>query len=428
LSIAVHVKRILLYCLLFLPYALGAQKVISLRIDGAINPVVAEYVQDAITKASREQATCVLIHLNTPGGLLQSTRVIVSSMLESPVPLIVYISPAGAHAGSAGVFIAMAAHIAAMAPGTNIGAAHPVGLQPISDSIMNEKGTNDAAAFIRAIAEKRSKNIQWAEEAVRHSVSITENEALKKKVIDLIAADDQDLLNQLDGKQVSLGASTVTLHTKGARITPFGMGFIQRLLNILSDPNISYIMLMLGFYGIMFELYNPGSILPGIVGVIALILAFYSMHTLPVNYAGLALILFGIILFLLEIKIVSHGMLAIGGIVSLLIGSMMLIRSTSSLELVTISRVVILSCTAVTAAFFLTIIGIGVSAQRRKVLTGREGLIGATAYSLDTLDPSGTVVLQGEVWNAESTKGNIEKGEKVLVKEIRNLKLYVEKA
>lgn len=421
-------KRILLYYLLSLPYALSAQTVVSLRIDGAINPVVAEYVQDGITEASRKQATCVLIHLNTPGGLLQSTRVIVSSMLESPVPVIVYISPAGAHAGSAGVFIAMAAHIVAMAPGTNMGAAHPVGLQPISDSIMNEKGTNDAAAFIRTIAEKRNKNIQWAEEAVRHSVSITENEALKKKVIDLIAANEQDLLNQLDGKQVGLGTSTVTLHTKGARITSFDMGLIARILNILSDPNITYIMLMLGFYGVLFELYNPGSILPGIVGVIALILSFYSMHTLPVNYAGLALILFGILLFLLEIKIVSHGILTIGGVASLLLGSMMLIRSHSSLEFVSISRTVIISCTVVTAVFFLAIIGLGISAQRRKVVTGIEGLTGATAYSLNTLDPSGTVLLHGEIWNAESTEGKIEQGEKVLVKEIKNLKLYVEKA
>jgi membrane-bound serine protease (ClpP class) len=235
-------------------------------------------------------------------------------------------------------------------------------------------------------------------------------------------------LDQLDGKQVGLGASTVTLHTKGAPITSFDMGLIARVLNILSDPNITYIILMLGFYGILFELYNPGSILPGIVGVIALILSFYSMHTLPVNYAGLALILFGIVLFLLEIKIVSHGVLTIGGVVSLLLGSMMLIRSHSSLEFVGISRAVILSCTVVTAVFFLTIIGIGISAQKRKVVTGIEGLIGATAYSLNTLDPSGTVLLQGEVWNAESIIGKIGQGEKVLVKEIRNLKLYVEKA
>ncbi|MCW3119789.1 MAG: nodulation protein NfeD [Chitinophagaceae bacterium] len=400
----------------------------SIKIDGAINPVIADYIRDGIEKAHREKAECLIIHLNTPGGLLQSTRIIVSLMLESPVPVIVYVSPGGAHAGSAGVFITMAAHIAAMAPGTNIGAAHPVGLQQAPDSIMNEKGTNDAAAFIRTIAEKRNRNIQWAEDAVRHSVSITEKEALKNEVVDLIAMNEVDLLNQVDGKQVALAATTATLHTKNARVASYEMGFVEKMLNVLSDPNITYIILMLGLYGVLFELYNPGAILPGIVGVIALILAFYSMHTLPINYAGLALIVFAIILFLLEIKIVSHGLLAIGAVISLLMGSMMLIRSDSSLEFVKISRSLIISSTVVTALFFLMVIGIGLRAQRRKVVTGIEGLIGATADSLDTLDPSGTVMLQGEVWNAESIAGRIDKGEKVLVKEMRNLKLYVEKS
>jgi membrane-bound serine protease (ClpP class) len=421
------VKRILSYYFLFFPFALSGQTVVSIKIDGAIYPVIAGYIHDGIEKAHREKAVCLVIHLNTPGGLLQSTRVIVSSMLESPVPVIVYVSPGGAHAGSAGVFITLAANIAAMAPGTNIGAAHPVGLQQTPDSIMNEKGTNDAAAFIRTIAEKRNRNMQWAEDAVRQSVSITEKEALEKKVIDLIAINEEDLLNQADGKQVQLAVATVTLHTKGARVESYKMGFVEKMLNVLSDPNITYIILMLGLYGILFELYNPGAILPGIVGVIALILAFYSMHTLPINYAGLALIIFAIILFLLEIKIVSHGLLAIGAVISLLLGSMMLIRSDSSLEFVKISRVLIISTTVVTALFFLIVVGVGLRAQRRKVVTGIEGLIGATADSLDTLDPAGTVMLQGEVWNAESIAGKINKGEKVLVKEMRNLKLYVEK-
>jgi len=421
------VRHIVLYYLLLLPFALSAQTVISIKIDGAINPVVADYIHDGIEKAYNEKAACLVIHLNTPGGLLQSTRVIVSDMLESRVPIIVYVSPGGAHAGSAGVFIAMAANIAAMAPGTNIGAAHPVNLQQAPDSIMNEKGTNDAAAFIRTIAEKRNRNMQWAEEAVRQSVSITEQEALKKKVIDLVAVSEQDLLNQVDGKQVELNAATVTLHTKDSRVVIYEMSFAEKILNALSDPNITYIILLLGIYGILFELYNPGAILPGIVGVIALILAFYSMHTLPINYAGLALIIFAVILFLLEIKIASHGLLAIGGVISLLLGSMMLIKSNSSLEFVKISRAVIISSTAVTALFFLGVIGMGLKAQRRKVVTGIEGLIGATGESLDILEPAGTVLLQGEVWNAESITGKISKGEKVLVKEMRNLKLYVEK-
>jgi membrane-bound serine protease (ClpP class) len=427
-STVVCIKRILRYCLLLflLPSALSAQKVISIRIDGTINPVTAGFIHDGIEKATKEKAACLLIHLNTPGGLLKSTRVIVSDMLDSPVPIIVYVSPGGAHAGSAGVFITLAANIAAMAPGTNIGAAHPVALQAAMDSTMNEKTTNDAAAFIRAIAEKRNRNLRWAENAVRRSYSYSETEALEDSVIDLIAKNEQDLLNKVDGKQVELNSGTITLRTKNASIESLKMGFVEKLLNIISDPNIAYILLLLGMYGLMFELYSPGAILPGIVGVISLILAFYSMHSLPINYAGLALIIFGIILFLLEIKIVSHGLLAIGGVISLLLGSMMLIRSGSSLEMVKISRAVIFAATAVSALFFLFVLGFGIRAQRLKVVTGIEAMIGDTGEVIDTLDPIGTVRVQGETWNAESIAGMIEKGEKVRIKEMRNLKLYVE--
>jgi membrane-bound serine protease (ClpP class) len=413
--------------LFFIPSFLVAQVVVSLKIDGTINPVSADFIQTGIEKAHNQKAECLIIHLNTPGGLLKSTRVIVSEILESPVPVIVFVSPSGAHAGSAGVFITLSAHIAAMAPGTNIGAAHPVGLQNIADTIMNEKTTNDAAAFIRSIAEKRNRNLEWAEEAVRKSLSITETEALGKKVIDLIAYDEQDLLKEIDGKRIELKSGTVTLHTKGAHVQSLKMGFFEKILDMLSDPNIAYILLMLGFYGILFELYNPGAILPGIVGVICLILAFYSMHTLPINYAGLALIIFGILLFLLEIKIVSHGLLAIGGIISLFLGSMMLIRANSSLEFVRISRSVIISTTLVTALFFLLIVGLGLRAQRRKPVTGIDGLVGETGESLDILDPFGRVRVHGEVWNAESISGNIESGEKIRITAIKDLKLYVER-
>ena len=415
------------YLFLFLlPSALAAQKVISMKIDGSINPATASFIHDGIEKAKKEKAVCLLIHLNTPGGLLKSTRVIVSDMLDSPVPVIVYVSPGGAHAGSAGVFITLAANIAAMAPGTNIGAAHPVALQAVMDSTMNEKATNDAAAFIRAIAEKRNRNLQWAENAVRRSYSYSETEALEDSVIDLIAKNEQDLLNKVDGKQVELSSGTITLRTKNASIESFKMSFVEKFLDIISDPNIAYILLLLGMYGVMFELYNPGAILPGIVGVISLILAFYSMHSLPINYAGLALIIFGVILFLLEIKIVSHGLLAIGGVISLLLGSMMLIRSGSSLEMVKISRTVIFTATAVSALFFLFIIGFGIKAQRLKVVTGLEALVGDTGEVMDILDPIGTVKVQGEIWNAESLSGMIGKGEKVRIKEMKNLKLYVE--
>jgi membrane-bound serine protease (ClpP class) len=421
-------KHFLLYCffLFLLPASVVAQTVVSMKIDGTINPVTAGFIHDGIEKAKKENAECLLIHLNTPGGLLKSTRIIVSDILQSPVPVIVYVSPAGAQSGSAGVFITLAAHIAAMTPGTNIGAAHPVTLQGTMDSIMEEKVTNDAAAFIRSIAEKRNRNIEWAENAVRKSFSYSETEALEDSAVDLIAKNEQDLLNLVDGKTIALSNGTKTLHTKTATIERYKMNIFQKFLNIISDPSIAYILLMLGMFGILFEFFNPGAILPGIVGVISLILAYYAMHTLPVNFAGLALIIFALLLFLLEIKIVSHGMLAIGGIVSLLLGSMMLIKPGSALEMAKISRPVIIAATAVSALFFLLIIGLGIKAQRRKVVTGPAALIGATGEVIDMLAPTGTVKVQGEIWNAESIAGNISKGEKVRIKEMKNLKLYVE--
>jgi membrane-bound serine protease (ClpP class) len=420
-------KHISLYFFFILLSSLTrAQTVVSININSSINPVTAQFIHDAIEKANSEKATCLLIHLNTPGGLLVSTRVIVTDILQSPVPVIVYVSPGGAHAGSAGVFITMAAHVAAMAPGTNIGAAHPVTLQGSVDTVMNEKATNDAAAFIRTIAEWRNRNMQWPEEAVRSSVAITEHEALQKKVIDLIASNDEDLLNQLDSKTIQLTSGEVTLHTKGAAIEVYEMGTLDKLLNVLSDPNIAYILMLMGMFGILFELYNPGAILPGIVGVISLILAFYTMHTLPINYAGLALIIFAIVLFILEIKIVTHGLLAIGGVISLLLGSMMLIRASSSLEFVKLSRSVIITSTAVTSLFFLFVLGLGLKAQRRKPVTGMEGMIGLTGESLGTLSPFGKVRVHGELWNAESISENIDQGKKIRVTGIKNLKLYVE--
>jgi membrane-bound serine protease (ClpP class) len=409
-----------------MPLLLTAQTVISIKIDGAINPVAAEYIHRGIEKAISENASCILIHINTPGGLLKSTRVIVGDMLESRIPIIVYVSPAGAHAGSAGVFITLAADIAAMAPGTNIGAAHPVTLQGGSDTIMNSKSTNDAAAFIRTIAEYRKRNLQWAEDAVRQSVAITANEALQKNIIDLIAPGDQELLNQVDGKLILRDSSRIILHTKGASIQILEMGFTEKILNIVSDPDIAYILLMLGLVGLLFELFNPGSIFPGIIGFISLVLAFYALNTLPVNYAGLSLIIFGIVLLLLEIKIVSHGMLAIGGICSLLIGSLMLIRTDSTFDFMKISRVLIFSTVTVTTCFFLFVIGMGLKAQRRKPVMGIESMLGETAETIGSLNPAGKVRMQGEIWNAISISGNINMGEKVRVKEIKNLTLYVE--
>lgn len=421
-------KRLFLIALVFIliPFILPAQKVVSITVNEGINPASAEFIHQAIIKAQKENAECLVINLNTPGGLLTSTREIVTNIMQSQVPVIVYVSPSGAHAGSAGVFITMAANIAAMAPGTNIGAAHPVSLQGKSDAVMNEKGTNDAAAFLRTIAEKRNRNILWAEDAVRNSVAITEREALEKNVINVIAIDEKDLLTQVDGKQVILNSGTKVLHTKNAVVQNFEMGFFQKVLSRISDPNIAYMMMMLGFFGLIFELFSPGAIFPGVAGVIFLILAFYSMSSMPVNYAGIALIIFGIVLFLLEIKIISHGILAIGGTVSVLLGSMILFRSSPTENFVALSWSVIFSVTAVSALFFLFIITMGLRAQRLKPVSGGDAMIGKTAETVEELNPSGHVNIVGETWNAMSLSGKINENEKVIVKEIKGLTLYVE--
>ncbi|MEO8415858.1 MAG: nodulation protein NfeD [Ginsengibacter sp.] len=413
-------------CIVLLPGFLFAQKVISININGTINPASAEYIHNSIQKAETQKAECLLVHLNTPGGLLNSTREIVRDILKSTVPVVVYVYPSGAHAGSAGVFITLAANVAAMAPGTNIGAAHPVSLQGTPDSIMNAKGTNDAAAFIRTIAEKRHRNVQWAEEAVRYSVSITEEEAIQDRVIDYIANDDRELLVQIDGKSMEINGGVKILRTKNAQIQSSDMGFFQKILNGISDPNIAYMLMMLGFFGLLFELFNPGAIFPGIAGVIFLVLAFYSMSSMPVNYAGLSLIIFGIILFLLEIKIISHGLLTIGGIISVLLGSMFLFRASPTENIVAVSWSVIFAITTATALFFLFVVGMGLKAQRLKPVNGIETLIGKKGAAINLIDPIGMVAINGEMWNATSLSGTINPGDHVIVKGIKNLTLYVE--
>ncbi len=402
-------------------------KVLVITVDGSINPSSADYIHTGIEKAKRDRAECLIVKLNTPGGLLKSTRIIVTNILNSEIPVIIYVSPSGSQAASAGVFITMAAHVAVMAPGTNIGAAHPVSLEGKQDSIMNEKATNDAAAFIRTISEKRSRNVQWAEDAVRKSLSITETEALEINVIDTIAVSVESLLNILDGQEITTSTGIKKLNTKNAEIINIDMSFQQKLLDLLSDPNIAYILFMIGIYGIMFELYSPGSIFPGVVGVICMILAFYSLHTLPINYAGLALIIFAIILFVLEIKIVSHGLLTIGGVISLVIGSIMLIDTESTLEVIEISWQVILMVVLLTTSFFLFAIGFGIKAQRRKPTTGIEGIIGETGETTTDLRPEGQVKVHGEIWQAESREGVIKKGSKIKVQAVENLKLIVTK-
>ena len=422
-------KRIWLYLLFSLSLlpAVKAQTVVSIHIDATINPSTAEFIHRAIAKAENKKAECLIIHLNTPGGLLKSTRNIVGDIMESSVPVVVYISPAGADAGSAGVFITLSANIAAMAPGTNIGAAHPVTGGEV-DSIMYGKITNDAAAFIRTIAKKRNRNIEWADNAVRRSYSYSETEALQDSVIDLIAKNDAELLKMINGKKVELNSGEVTLRTASAKIENYEMGFIEKLLNIISDPNIAYMLMMLGFLGIIFELFNPGAIFPGIVGVIALIFGFYAMSNLPVNYAGLSLIIFGIILFVLEIKVVSHGLLSIGGVISILLGSLFLFRTSPEENFISISWTVIFAATSVTALFFLFVAGMGLKAQRTKPVIGIDTFIGKKGEAVIALEPKGIIKINGEIWNAISLSAKIDAGEKIIVREIKNLTLYVEKA
>ncbi|MDD4997667.1 MAG: ATP-dependent Clp protease proteolytic subunit, partial [Syntrophales bacterium] len=300
-----------------------------ITVNSAITPPIAEYVLQSIEESAKSGAEGMILQLDTPGGLDLAMRDIAKGILNASVPVIVYVAPAGARAASAGVIITAAAHIAAMAPGTNIGAAHPVGIGIGGgmDKTMSQKVENDAVAYVKGIAKKRGRNEEWVEKAVRKSESITAEEALRLKVIDFVATDLNRLMEQMDGREVTLTAGKKNLNTKNAVINEKAMGTRQKILSALSDPNIAYILLLIGLAGLYFEFSNPGSILPGVIGGISLIMAFFAMQTLPVNYAGIALILFAIILFIAEIKVVSHGILTVGGIVSLVIGSLMMFQT-----------------------------------------------------------------------------------------------------
>jgi membrane-bound serine protease (ClpP class) len=405
---------------------------LHIKIDGSINPSTSDFIHRSMEEAQNKNATLIVIELNTPGGLLKSTRYIVSDLLTSNIPVIVYVSPSGSQAASAGVFLVLASNIAVMAPGTNIGASHPVTMQGTMDSTMSEKATNDAAAFIRSISEKRHRNMIWAEDAVRKSVSISETEALKDSVIDLIATNMDELFKKIDGKEVQTQNGSVIINTKNIQLIDYEMSWFMKFLAVVSDPNIGYILMMLGIWGIILEFYHPGGILPGVVGVICLVLGLYGLHTLPINYAGVALILLAIILFIAEIKIASHGLLTVGGVISLLLGSFMLIDVSSPLEGPTISSKVIITTVVVISALFVFLIYIVVKARRKKVVTGEAGMIGEIGEVLDEISSGvgGAVKVHGEIWNAETESGSTEKiqrGEHVKIISISNLKLIVKK-
>jgi membrane-bound serine protease (ClpP class) len=405
----------------------GAETVSTLEIDGVISPITVRLVSTAIERAQADGAAALVIQLDTPGGLERSMRSIVRDMLNSPVPVIVYVSPTGARAASAGVFITIAGHVAAMARATNIGAAHPVAAGGGSmDKEMSKKVENDAAAFIRTVARERGRNQDWAEKAVRSSVSATEQEALKLGIIDLVADSLPDLLAKVDGRQVKTSRGQVTLHTRGAAVQPIAVGWRDRFLALITDPNIAYILLMLGMLGLFFELANPGVILPGVIGGISLILAFFAFQSLPINWAGLLLILFGIVLLIAEIKVVSHGVLTIGGIIAILLGSMMLVN-TPELPL-RVAWTVIIPVVALTAGIFVFAVSAGVRAQMQRPTTGAAGLLHETGVARTPLDPEGQVVVHGELWAAVADVPGIPAGERVRVVGVEGLRLRVVRA
>jgi membrane-bound serine protease (ClpP class) len=401
------------------------REVMVITVNGVINPVSAEYIGKNIRKANEKNFEALIIELDTPGGLDSSMRNTVKDIIGSDVPVVVFVSPSGSRAASAGVFITMAAHIAAMAPGTNIGAAHPVGIGGKIDKTMAEKATNDAAAYIKSLAERRGRNAKWSEDAVRKSISATESEALKEHVIDLISKDINSLLSDINGRKVQTILGEKVLNTKNAVVVREEMGLRYKILDHISDPNIAYILMLLGFYGLFFELTNPGSIFPGVLGGISLILAFYAFQTLPVNYAGLLLIILAIILFILEVKITSHGILTIGGIIAMIIGSLMLFESSS--PFMKLSLYVILAAVFFISFFFILTIRLAYKAHKRTPVTGSEGLVGLEGIvTKDITKNGGMVSLHGELWSAYSEEP-ISKGEKIIVENVSGLKVKVKK-
>ncbi len=404
--------------------ALAAPPVALIELDGAITPITVRLLDTAIGRARTERAQALVVMLNTPGGLERSMRSMVQSILNSDIPVIVYVGPTGARAASAGVFITMAGHVAAMAPATNIGAAHPVAAGGGQmDKEMSKKVENDAAAFARSIATERGRNVEWAERAVRSSVSATEREAVKLKVVDLVADSVPDLLAKIDGRVVKTPKGSVTLATKDAAVTPIAVGFRDRFLALITDPNVAYILMMVGMLGIFFELSTPGAILPGVLGGISLILAFFAFQSLPINWAGLLLILFGLALLVAEIKIISHGILTIGGVVSMVLGSMMLYDAPETG--LRISWLVIIPTVGAMAGLVIAAVSMGLRALYRPASTGAAGMMGQVGVVKRALDPEGQVLIGGELWQAVAEDGPVAAGEVVRVARMDGLTLTV---
>lgn len=411
---------------LMAPLASSAPKsgeVWLVKVKSAIHPVSAELIEDAIQEADRQSAAALIIELDTPGGLLSSTRDITTAILGARTPVAVYVAPSGARAGSAGFFILMSADVAAMAPGTNAGAAHPVdGEGGDIQGTMAKKVEEDSAANIRSLAARNGRNAELAQEAVLKSRSFTADEALQSKLIDLIAPDVPALVRALDGRVVHRGAVQVTLHTANAPVRTFELSPLRAFLGVLADPNITYLLLGIGWLGLFFELMHPGAVLPGVVGAICLILSFYGLSVLPVNYAGLALILLAVVFFILEIKVTSYGMLGVAGVLCLVLGSLMLFKTPEPALRVSVELI------AMVATFSLLVVGflafMALRAQSMPVRAGIEALVHETGIARSPLAPRGKVFVQGELWDAIAEEP-VAMGEPVEVIAVRNLTLAV---
>jgi membrane-bound serine protease (ClpP class) len=397
--------------------------VLLLDVDGTINPALADYIVKGIQKAEQEKATCVIIRMDTPGGLVTTTKTIIKEMINARMPVVVYVAPSGSSASSAGALITVGADVAAMAPQTNIGAAHPVGGrgEEISGA-MSEKILNDLTAYMRGIVVKKGRNEDWVDKAIRESVSVTAKEALELKVIDLIADSVPDLLNKLDGRTLDKEGLIFTFKTKDARVEKVAHGWRFKILDVVANPNIAYVLMMIGSVGIIMEIYNPGAIFPGVAGGICLLLSLFALQVLPVNHVGVLLLLLSIILFLLELKVVSHGLLAIGGIISLTMGSIMLFETDESAMQVSWS--VIIPTVATVSAFFIIAMSLVARAWLRPARTGDQGMVGDVGIALTDLNLEGRVAIHGEYWNARADR-HIPSGEKVRVIRVDHLSVIV---
>ncbi len=412
---------------LALMFLLSAANVYVAELRGVISSASHDYLMRTIAVAEKENALCLIVKLDTPGGLDVSMREMTKRILNAEIPIVVYVAPRGARAASAGVFLLYASHIAAMSPGTNVGAAHPVSAGGEKmDSIMAEKVTNDAVAYLVSLAKERKRNVRWAEQAVRSSASIDAEEAKRINVCEIIASDLDELIAAINGRRVEINNKAIIVEVGDYRVRNMPMTLRDRLLLLLTNPTIAYILLIFGVYGLFFELQRPGMIFPGVVGGICLILGLYALHLLPVNYAGVALIVLSAILFILEIHITSHGLLTIGGVVALASGSVILFES--DVPFLRISWEVIVVTVVVIAGFFLLLLILGISAQFRKPVSGREGMVGEIGVALtDITDKGGTVYVHGEYWQAFS-KSKIKKGDKAKVIAVQQMTLEVASA